>query len=151
MPSKPISELAVDFDRLERTLRLAEVKVAAKEAAKIIQRDAESRAHGSIKESFLMRLDRGATIDSIEIKIGTDKQHWYARFFDTGTKPHTITKKKAKVLYSQRDGIFYGRTVKHPGMRKIPLLAGAIDAVGKEAADHFNARLRGFVLESFGN
>lgn len=149
MPLKPISELAVDFEKLERTLRLAEVKTAAKEAALIIQRDAERRAHGSIKESFLMRVDRGATIDAIEIKIGTDKQHWYARFFDTGTKPHTITRRKKTVLYSARAGTFYGRTVKHPGMRKIPLLAGAIDAVGKEAADHFNARLRGFVLESF--
>ena len=151
MQSKPISELAVDFEKLERTLRLEEVKTAAKEAAKIIQRDAERRAHGSIRDSFLMRLDRGATIDSIEIKIGTDKQHWYARFFDTGTKPHTITVKKSSVLVNRREGLFFGRTVKHPGMRKIPLLAGAIDAVGKEAADHFNARLRGFVMESFGN
>ena len=149
MPSKPISELSVDFEKLERTLRLEEVKTSAKEAAKIIQRDAERRAHGSIRESFLMRVDRGATIDSIEIKIGTDKKHWYARFFDTGTKPHTITIKKAKVLANRREGIFFGRTVKHPGMRKIPLLAGAIESVGKEAADHFNARLREFVLESF--
>ncbi len=160
-PSKPISELAVDFEKLERTLRLDEVKTAAKEAAALIKADAESRARGSIRDSFLMRVDRAATIDSIEVRIGTDKQHWYARFFDTGTRPHTITagafvahrkrgaRSTARVLVNQREGIFFGRTVRHPGMRPVPLLSGAIKSKGQEAALHFSKRLREFVLSSF--
>lgn len=159
--SKPISELEVDFERLERTLRLDEVKTAAKESAGLIKEDAESRARGSIRDSFLMRVDRAATIDSIEVRIGTDKKHWYARFFDKGTTAHTITagafvahrkrgtRSNARVLVNQREGIFFGRTVRHPGMKPIPLLTGAIGAKGQEAALHFAKRLREFVLSSF--
>lgn len=146
MASKPIDQIQVDFEKLIVTLRLDEMKLVAKEAATLIKEDAEGRAVGSIRDSFLMRVDRGATIDRIEVKIGTDKKHWYARFFDTGARSHVILAKKSRVLVNQQQQIFFGRTVHHPGMHERPLLKGAIQTAGPGAADLFNRRIKEVVV-----
>lgn len=49
----------------------------------------------------------------------------YAVFVHNGTRPHRITARRAKVLYSQRDG-FLGVSVMHPGTKPNPFMTKAL-------------------------
>lgn len=148
-PSKPISEVAVDFNRLSLRVTYDQLKDLAKESTLIIQREAESIARGSIRQSFRMKIERGSNIASVEVKMGPDKKHWYARFFETGTRAHEIRAHQAKALFSSKTNQFFGRTVQHPGMKSDPILSRAVATAGPEASKHFAEGIRRIILDSF--
>lgn len=147
-PYKPISEVSVDFERLTLNVRYDQIKDLAKDAAQLIKSEAESIARGSIKQGIKMQVERGSTLASVEVKVGADKKHWYARFFETGTRPHEIRARRAKVLVSKA-GVFYGKHVRHPGMAADPILSKAVEIRGKQAADLFAKGIRQIIIESF--
>lgn len=139
----------MDFARLSLAVQYEDLRDLAKDATRIIQREAESIARGSIKSSFLMRVDRGSTLASVEVKMGPNKAHWYARFFETGTKPHEIRARRAKALYNSKDVAFYGRSVQHPGMKSDPILSRAVEVAGPEASKFFADGIHKIILDSF--
>ena len=78
-------------------------------------------------------------------KIGPDKDHWYYRFFETGTAPHEITGNPFLVFtaYGKR---FVIRQVWHNGMAARPFLRPALDGSKGTATDAFGAVIREVVL-----
>lgn len=53
----------------------------------------------------------------------------YASAVEYGTRPHTITATKAKVLANAKTHQFFGKTVNHPGTRPHPMLRPAVTRI----------------------
>lgn len=147
--SKPISEVSVDFQKLSLLLtRYETIRDLAKQSAELIKKEAETIARGSIKQGIRMQVERGSTIASVGVKVGADKKHWYARFFETGTRPHEIRARRAKALFSSKLNMFF-QPFQHPGMKADPILSRAVETRGKQAADLFNAGIKKLVVSNF--
>jgi HK97 gp10 family phage protein len=144
--SKPIDQLAVDFEKVSLLVaRFETLRDLAKQATELIQFEAQTIAHGTIQSGIKLKIDRGSSITSITVKIGADKKHWYARFFETGTKPHEIRAKRAKTLGF--GGVFFGRSVQHPGMKADPILTKALAIRGQQAANVFNQGIQDIIRD----
>lgn len=134
----------MDFQKVSiLTTKFETLRDLAKQATQLIQFEAQNIAHGSIKSGIKLRVDRGGTLASLGVKIGADKQHWYARFFETGTKAHEIRAKRARVLAS--DGVFFGRSIQHPGMKADPILSKAVEIRGNQAAAVFKQGIQDII------
>ncbi len=46
----------------------------------------------------------------------------YAVFVHEGTRPHQITARRKKVLANVKDGLIFGRSVRHPGTKPNPFM-----------------------------
>jgi HK97 gp10 family phage protein len=73
-------------------------------------------------------------------KIGKKKQRpsFALLFFETGTKGHRIGARRRRVLRIRSTGQFVGRNVTHPGQRKQPFLAPALERKRGAAIDIMN-------------
>lgn len=146
--SKPIDQLPDDFEKVKSQLVSYEtLRELAKQATELIQYEAQNIARGSIKAGIKLRVARGSKGSSVGVKIGADKEHWYARFFETGTKEHEIRARRAKVMVSEQ-GEFFGRFIpRHPGMKADPILSKALEIRGKQASDVFNQGIQDIIRD----
>ena len=71
-----------------------------------------------------------------EVEIGPDEEHWYYRFFETGTAPHEFPPDQAGGLELMGIGELIVRMiVHHPGMPAQPFLRPAFDEKRKDAGN----------------
>lgn len=82
----------------------------------------------------------------VTVKVGPTKEKWYYRFFETGTKPHTIRGRPFLVLGPDK----VVRSVNHPGMAARPFLRPALDSEQERAMDASGAVLRSAVMGEAG-
>lgn len=111
---------------------------AALEGAQVIVDDANTLAPGPNIEAEVVKRDQ----HSVEVNIGPDKDHWYYRFFETGTQPHTITPSTRKRLRFDVGEEVFALAVQHPGMAAQPFLRPAIDENTDAAAKAAGQALR---------
>ena len=64
-------------------------------------------------------------VDPNKIEGAVYSTSGYGGYLEVGTRPHTITVKKAKVLSDGEN--FFGKTVYHPGMNARPYFKPALD------------------------
>ena len=98
-------------------------KEALMAGAEVVKREMSAKAHGSIAQSVEIEFPETTGIPTV--KIGPDKDHWYAAFQEFGAVPHIVRIKSKHILSDGGD--FYGREVRHPGLRKDPFVRPAID------------------------
>lgn len=116
---------------------------AMKEGSTIIRDDARARVRvksGITRRNITVRLRKMAS-EAVEALIGVGKRWGFrARFIEFGTAPHTIKVKPVGVgaipkrgLADKERGIFFGKSVHHPGTSPHPFLRPALDAKAQEA------------------
>lgn len=74
---------------------------------------------GNLRQSISSRMT-GKASAVIESKAK------YSAYVDQGTRPHIIRAKNAKVLANRRTGQFFGKVVKHPGIKSQPYFSNAV-------------------------
>ncbi len=112
---------------------------AALAGAEVIKDQANSLAPGPHIETEVTEKSR----TKAKGEIGPDKDHWYYRFFETGTAPHEITPKNAGGLQFMGAGELIVRMiVHHPGMAANPFLRPAMDEKKKPAVDATGAEFK---------
>lgn len=82
-----------------------------------------------------------ASASKIEVAIGPDEEHWYYRFFETGTQPHEI-EGSPLLAFEGDEGWVRTRQVAHKGMAARPFLRPAHDEKSQEAQDQLGAVVR---------
>lgn len=60
-----------------------------------------------------------------EVKIGNTLKIKYAKYVHSGTRAYTIKPKNKKALANKKAGLFFGKKVKHPGIKANPYLLNA--------------------------
>jgi len=65
----------------------------------------------------------------------------YSIFVHEGTRPHIISVRRAKVLYSRRSGRFFGRSVRHPGTKPNRFMKRAADQSQRDIDKYFKDAL----------
>lgn len=73
----------------------------------------------------------------VAVDVGPDEDHWYYRFFETGTGPHAIT---GSPWLAWDDVVT--RRVSHPGMAARPFMRPAFDGSSGAAAETVGEELR---------
>jgi HK97 gp10 family phage protein len=115
---RALKEMDADLDRV--------LEAAALEGAEVIREAAISRAPGDHIEVEVKEVKRGhATIE-----IGPDKDHWYYKFFETGTSAHEVRPVNRKALQITPEA--YAMFASPSGMAARPFLRPAFDE--KQAA-----------------
>ena len=103
---------------------------AALAGADVIKDEANRLAPGPHIETDVVE----STWTHADVEIGPDKEHWYYRFFETGTSAHEVTPKTAGGLAFPWGGEMIVRMISHPsGMAAQPFLRPARDEKEKEA------------------
>jgi HK97 gp10 family phage protein len=103
----------------------AAVMAAVIEGGKALEDEIESRAPGPhvITVPDMRSIKRGYA----GVSVGPDKEHWYYRFFETGTTPHEIEVETAEAL-TLVGGNLRERVMNHPGMAAQPFMRPGFDA-----------------------
>ena len=114
------------------------IEDAALTGAEEFQDRAKSLAPGPHVEMETVK----KTKTQAEVDIGPDDEHWYYRFFETGTAPHEITPSIAGALEFMFAGELIVRAIvkKHPGMPAQPFLRPAFDEKRKDAGNRTGDR-----------
>lgn len=125
------------------------------------------RRGGHLADQIVVRIDRKARMRSgMAMGIGFLKDGWYGLLVELGTAAHVIrghrkagvsqgrqtVKKRGQqftaienadrgVLADASRGVFFGKTVHHPGAQPKPFLRPALDAKGAEAIRTLGQRL----------
>jgi HK97 gp10 family phage protein len=100
---------------------------AIERSARKIEADAKRNAPvnkqsggGTLRQSISSRM-QGSTSAVVESRAK------YSAYVDQGTRPHTITVRKARVLANKRTRQFFGKVVKHPGTRATKYFTNAVE------------------------
>lgn len=64
-------------------------------------------------------------VTASEVKVGNTLKAKYAKYVHGGTKAHVIKSKNKKALANKKAGLFFGKKVKHPGIKANPYLLNA--------------------------
>lgn len=69
----------------------------------------------------------GLLLSSFRYSTGSLIGRWfptakYAVFVHEGTRPHTITARRRRVLANVKEGLIFGRSVRHPGTKPNPFM-----------------------------
>ena len=78
------------------------------------------KTRGTLKRNI-----RVFSATSSEVKIGNTAEVKYAKFVHNGTRPYIIKPKNKKALANKKAGLFFGKKVKHPGIKANPYLLNA--------------------------
>ena len=113
----------------------AVLEVAVQAGADVIKEAADGFAPGPNNATETKK----RTDDFVQIIIGPDEEHWYYRFFETGTDPHEVLPKDAQALRIE-DGFFARANVS--GMPAEPFLRPAIDTGKADATDAIGDKFR---------
>lgn len=81
----------------------------------------KQKGGGNLRQSIRSRMRTPLTG---EVEVGAK----YGIFVHEGTRPHIIRAKSAKVLANRRGGMFFGKTVRHPGTKANKFMDRAIKA-----------------------
>lgn len=117
----------------------AVLEAAVRAGARILEQEAEPNAPGPHLE--IETVEKGR--DSVTVAVGPDEDHWYYRFFETGTPPHKIA--GSPLVFEAERGKVYAKEVHHPGMAARPFLRPAVDAKKGAAEKAIGARLKAAV------
>lgn len=131
-------EVAAELRQIGR--RAGQVlEAGALAGADVVAGDANRRAPGpNIHAEVVERSQSSVTVD-----IGPDEEHWYYKFFETGTQPHRITPLNRKALrFEVGDEEIFALAVQHPGMAAQPFLRPALDENADGAAGAAGQALR---------
>lgn len=112
------------------------LEAATVAAATVIQEAATSMAPGP----HIGQETTSKARTRVTVAVGPVKAKWYYRFFETGTRPHTIRGNPLLVF-----GGVAVRSVNHPGMAARPFLRPALDTQGDEATQKAGQVLRSAV------
>ena len=77
--------------------------------------------------------------------VGVKSNKFYLNFIEVGADPHIIKPRRKggkKVLANKETGEFFGKTVKHPGVKMQPWLRPALDQNKEKAVARIRDRLR---------
>ena len=108
LSANPLESLLIDFvnDRIPRFQA-------------VVDNGMKSRAPvdtGRLRSAIEVTDATSATQVRIKVSVTDEEADLYGLFNDTGTSPHTISVRDAKVLTNGTD--FFGTTVNHPGSTK---------------------------------
>jgi len=104
---------------------LRKVNDAAIKAVKDIVLDIESEAkHNHSYKDKTGHNTRSITSEANGLSGSVYSTSGYGGWLEVGTRPHTISAKKAKVLTDGKS--FFGKTVHHPGFKPFPYLYPAL-------------------------
>ena len=78
-----------------------------------------------VRTGNLKRDIRVFETNSSEVKIGNTLKIKYAKYVHSGTRAYTIKPKNKKALANKKAGLFFGKKVKHPGIKANPYLLNA--------------------------
>jgi len=117
------SELMNRLNSMADDLKKEITKEALMAGAEVVKREMSAKADGSIAQSIKMEFPETTGIPTI--RIGPDKEHWYAAFQEFGAVPHTVKIKSKQILAD--GGEVFGREIRHPGVRKDPFVRPAVD------------------------
>jgi hypothetical protein cfetvA_05799 len=78
-----------------------------------------------IRTGNLKRDIRVFEANASEVKIGNTLKIKYAKYVHSGTRAYTIKPKNKKALANKKAGLFFGKKVKHPGIKANPYLLNA--------------------------
>ena len=117
------SELMDRLNSMSDDLKKNITKEALMAGAKVVKREMSAKARGSIAQSIEIEFSDTTGIPTI--RIGPDKEHWYAAFQEFGAVPHTVKINSKQILSDGGD--FFGREIRHPGLTKKPFVRPAID------------------------
>lgn len=78
-----------------------------------------------IRTGNLKRDIRAFEANASEVKIGNTLKIKYAKYVHSGTRAYTIKPKNKKALANKKAGLFFGKKVKHPGIKANPYLLNA--------------------------
>lgn len=113
------------------------IEDATRAGAEVVADTARAGAPGPFITVEVERNDS----DKAVAKIGPDKDHWYYRFFETGTAPHEITGNPF-LVFTAYGKLFVIRQVWNNGMAARPFLRPALDSSKDAATDAFGAVIR---------
>ena len=109
---------------LRGTLRRTAQQVVLREARKNL------KSVGGKRFARSLTVKTTVTQKVANAKIGAKKGTPLAKIghlIEGGTRGHTITLKKSRVMVGRKDGIFYGTRAEHPGTRARPWLNPALE------------------------
>jgi HK97 gp10 family phage protein len=125
---RKLRAMSVDVD--------AELEAAVKDGGEVLRTAANDKAPGPHVEAEIKDSKKGRAT----IEIGPDKDHWYYRFFETGTAAHEV-RPESKQALKLGDDIF--AMVANPsGMSARPFMRPAFDEKSGEAEKTVGERLR---------
>ena len=78
-----------------------------------------------IRTGNLKRDIRVFETNASEVKIGNTLKIKYAKYVHSGTRAYTIKPRNKKALANKKAGLFFGKKVKHPGIKANPYLLNA--------------------------
>jgi HK97 gp10 family phage protein len=105
----------------ERVLEAAMVA-----AGKLVESEAQERLT-SVQDAISQETINNAG-KSVDVHIGPKSEKWYARFFETGTRPHLVTPKNAGALrWYDASGAVIQPVVNVEGIPARPFLRPAVD------------------------
>lgn len=116
---------------------VAALPQAMDEAAEVIEEAAAGDAPGPHIARELIEVSPAHVI----FHVGPDADHWYYRFFETGTSAHLVTPQTKRALKLYPLGAFAAEAVAG-GMSARPFLRPAIDTHSDKAADAAGAVLK---------
>lgn len=114
-----------------------EIHRAIQRSILVVQRNAmreapvnKKKGGGNLRQSIRSEM---LGIASGKIEAGAS----YASAVETGTRPHDIRIRNKKVLADKREGLFFGKLVKHPGTKANPFMARALEKSQKDIDNLF--------------
>ncbi len=122
------ADLKRALDKLASAMQKG-LETAVSEGADVIAEIATGDAPGPHIETE--KLDSSPT--RVAYAIGFDKQFWYYLFFETGTRPHSVSRQTAKALKLYGLNAF-SLTADVGGMAARPFLRPALDSGATKAA-----------------
>lgn len=149
-----LKELNNMLKRLPGRVADKQINQSAAAAAAVIRKEARQNLVQKIKniddgteQTLRGVVSRKAERSSTHVTyhIGAIKKRFYLNFIELGADPHIIKSKGksgAKVLANKDTQQFFGKTVKHPGVKMQPWLRPALDQNKEKAVNKLRDRLR---------
>lgn len=136
--TKGFAELQKMLDTLPAKIEQNILRSALRAGAKIVMSDAKSRARsvsGSLRDNLFIRTGakKGKVVATIKNK------RFYAKFVESGTKPHFIGVKGKSLNIGGR---FVGKIINHPGAKAKPFFRPALESQTEAAISAIAAQIK---------
>lgn len=158
-----VKELQRKLTRLKSSVQKKVTRSAVSAAIRPVRMAAKSQAPketGQLKKALTVKVKTyksGNVFGMVSVKNEKDaatgrRPSKYLHLVALGTKIHTISTRKKKILVGQRTAkegpirTVYGVTVKHPGSKKDDFLTPALESKATEALAKFANKMRGGIL-----
>lgn len=124
---------------LRGALRRTSQQVIAKAARKNL------KVSGGARHTKAVTVKTSVTNQQATARTGAKRGTPLAKIghlIEGGAAPHIVRAKRAKVMIGRKDGIFYGRRVKHPGRPAKPWMNPALEDNVSEVTERFGQLIR---------